>query len=145
MTLRYRFKAILPGLCVTLRLVISQPYRIFSMIFPSSRNPASRKDIPLNPSSNLENSQKDRSIGIRKSHLTPDICWTFLILYAILTVGAAKPLLCAGLTLSLIKRGIHVMEKKASHFSGQLGFVLAKDGSGVGVGNLWRFSYLVAK
>ena len=37
------------------------------------------------------------------------------------------------------------MEKKASNFSGQLGFVMAAAGSAVGVGNLWRFPYLAAK
>ena len=37
------------------------------------------------------------------------------------------------------------MEKKANHFSGQLGFVMAAAGSAVGVGNLWRFPYLAAK
>ena len=37
------------------------------------------------------------------------------------------------------------MEKKSSHFSGQIGFVLAAAGSAGGVGNLWRFPYLAAK
>lgn len=31
---------------------------------------------------------------------------------------------------------MNIMEKKANHFSGQLGFVLAAAGSAVGVGNL---------
>lgn len=35
--------------------------------------------------------------------------------------------------------------KKKSSFSGQIGFVLAAAGSAVGVGNLWRFPYLVAR
>lgn len=35
--------------------------------------------------------------------------------------------------------------KKKSSFSGQIGFVMAAAGSAVGVGNLWRFPYLVAK
>src|SRR5699024_3106619 len=42
-------------------------------------------------------------------------------------------------------RSTEVMEKKANHFSGQIGFVLAAAGSAVGVGNLWRFPYLAAK
>ena len=35
--------------------------------------------------------------------------------------------------------------QKRSNFSGKLGFVLAAAGSAVGLGNIWRFPYLVAK
>lgn len=35
--------------------------------------------------------------------------------------------------------------KEKSNFSGSLGFVLAAAGSAVGVGNIWRFPYLVAR
>ena len=41
-------------------------------------------------------------------------------------------------------KGVKKLKKK-SNFSGQIGFVLAAAGSAVGVGNLWRFPYLVAR
>lgn len=54
--------------------------------------------------------------------------------------------MCYGIHTSFISwERYHIMEKKANHFSGQLGFVLAAAGSAVGVGNLWRFPYLAAK
>ncbi len=37
------------------------------------------------------------------------------------------------------------MEKERSSFTGRLGFVLAAAGSAVGLGNIWRFPYLVAQ
>ena len=37
------------------------------------------------------------------------------------------------------------MKEKRSSFSSRIGFVLAAAGSAVGLGNLWRFSYLAAK
>jgi SNF family Na+-dependent transporter len=37
------------------------------------------------------------------------------------------------------------MNKKRSHFSGKIGFVLAAAGASVGLGNIWRFPYLAAK
>ena len=36
-------------------------------------------------------------------------------------------------------------ENKRSNFTGKLGFILAAAGSAVGLGNIWRFPYLVAK
>lgn len=38
-----------------------------------------------------------------------------------------------------------IVLKKRDSFSGRIGFVLAAAGSAVGLGNLWRFPYLVAK
>lgn len=37
------------------------------------------------------------------------------------------------------------MDKKRSHFSGKIGFVLSAAGASVGLGNIWRFPYLAAK
>lgn len=42
-------------------------------------------------------------------------------------------------------RRITKMNESRSNFTGKIGFVLAASGSAVGLGNIWRFPYLVAK
>ena len=51
--------------------------------------------------------------------------------------------------MSIIKeqklRRFYYMNESRSNFTGKIGFILAAAGSAVGLGNIWRFPYLVAK
>lgn len=47
--------------------------------------------------------------------------------------------------IQICMKGVYLMTKKRSSFTGKIGFVLAAAGSAVGLGNIWRFPYLAAK
>ncbi len=49
--------------------------------------------------------------------------------------------------IRLVKKGVHYLSKKPlrSHWKSHLGFVFAAIGSAVGLGNIWRFSYVAGQ